>query len=445
MQSRWLAIGISTALSMGCGGSGGGGGGPAGGSAGQSSGGKSGSGGSGGSSGSGGVAGSSGSGATGGGGSGGSCTDLCPAPSGGITWDCKKRFLYGVNYAWDVFSGDFGGIGPWGQAGVAATAATHDANLKKMRANGASVVRWWMFPDFRGDGVKLDSNESPTGLGPTTVADIEKALELADSADVYLMLTLFSFDNFSPSQSVSGIWTPGLSNIVRDSAKRSALMENVVRPVAKAVAASPYANRMIAWDVINEPEWAMTGSDPYGDPAFDSNTNLDPITHAQMEQFLKDTIVVLRAETQSLVTVGSAAVKWQNAWSKLDQDFYQFHIYDWVNAYWPYDTPAAEYGLDKPIVMGEMPMGSLSGVPYGTVLAGFWDNGYAGAMSWMFNGASDSDLAVVKGFADQHSCETSYTQAAARRTSADTGASSKIRSLRRCGVVNGQGRCWVLP
>ncbi len=428
---------------MGCGGSGGGGG-AAGGNAGQSSGGNSGSGGSAGG-GSGGVAGSSGTGATGGGGSGGgggSCTDLCPAPNAGIAWDCKKRFLYGVNYAWDVFSGDFGGISPWGQSGVAANAAAHEANLKKMHANGASVIRWWMFPDFRGDGVKLDSNESPTGLGPTTVADIQKALELANTADVYLMLTLFSFDNFSPSQSVSGIWTPGLSNIVRDSAKRTALLENVVRPVAKAVAASPYANRMIAWDVINEPEWAMTGTDPYGDPAFESNGNLDPVTFAEMEQFLKETIAVLRAETGSLVSVGNAAVKWQNAWSKLDQDFYQFHIYDWVDAYWPYDTPASDYGLDKPIVMGEMPMGSLSGTPYGTVLAGFWDKGYAGAMSWMFNGASDSDLALVKGFADQHACETSFTQAAAQQTSADLGPRTKIRSVRLCGVVNGKGRCW---
>jgi hypothetical protein len=374
-----------------------------------------------------------------GGSGGGSCTDVCAAANG-IEWDCKKRFLYGVNYAWDVFSGDFGGISEWGQAGVAANAAKHDANLKKMRANGSSVIRWWMFPDFRGDGVTLDGSETPTGLGGTAVADIAKALELADAADVYVMLTLFSFDNFAPSEDVSGIWTPGLSNIVRDDAKRAALLDKVVKPVAQAVKQSPYAKRMIAWDVINEPEWAMTGTDPYGDPAFESNPGIDPVTFPEMETFLKETIVVLRAESDALVSVGSAAVKWKNAWSTLDQDFYQFHIYDWVNDYWPYDTPATDYGLDKPIVMGEMPMGSLSGVPYGTVLAGFWDKGYAGAMSWQFNEAGDPDLALVKAFADTHACETSYSGAAAYVTHSYSSAEART-SQRRCGVENGRAFC----
>jgi hypothetical protein len=435
---RTLALGVAVSLLLfGCGGDDSGGAA----SGGQGPGGASGSGGSSGGSGGGSGGGGGGvTGGTGGGGTGGgACTDACAAPNG-IEWDCKKRFMYGVNYAWDVFSGDFGGISQWGQSGVAANAATHDANLKKMKANGSSVIRWWMFPDFRGDGVELDAGETPTALGGTALADIDKALELAEAANVYLMLTLFSFDNFSPSQDVAGIWTPGLSNIVRDSAKRSALLENVVRPVAQRVAQSPHAKHMIAWDVINEPEWAMTGTDPYGDPAFEANADMDPVTFTEMETFLKETIAILRTESTSLVTVGSAAVKWQNAWSTLDQDFYQFHIYDWVNTYWPYDTPATEYGLNKPIVMGEMPMGALSGVPYGTVLAGFWDNGYAGAMSWQFNEVDDSALALVKAFADTHACETSYAPATSPYQLGPS-RSARKQSLRRCGVVNGKPRC----
>ncbi len=117
-----------------------------------------------------------------------------------------------------------------------------------------------MFPDFRGDGVEFDSGETPTGLGGTAVADIQKALELAEQADVYLMLTVFSFDNFSPSEDVSGIWTPGITPMVKDATKRKALLDKVVKPVAQTVAQSPYAKRVIAWDIINEPEWAMRGA-----------------------------------------------------------------------------------------------------------------------------------------------------------------------------------------
>ena len=41
-----------------------------------------------------------------------------PAPSGGVTVGCDKRFLYGVNYAWKNWVADFGGVTAWGQTGV---------------------------------------------------------------------------------------------------------------------------------------------------------------------------------------------------------------------------------------------------------------------------------------------------------------------------------------
>lgn len=49
---------------------------------------------------------------------------------------------------------------------------------------------------FRGDGVRFDASDSVLGLGSTTLSDLNRALELAAQCDVYLMLTLFSFDNF---------------------------------------------------------------------------------------------------------------------------------------------------------------------------------------------------------------------------------------------------------
>ena len=322
-----------------------------------------------------------------------------------------------------------------------------------MRAHGVSTIRWWMFPDFRSAGVKFDGSDTPTGLGGTAVADIDKALELAEQNNVYLMLTLFSFDDFKPTADVNGIHVPGIAPMVTNATKRAALMK-VVRQVAQTVAKSPYAHRMIAWDVINEPEWAISGSDSYGDPAFTPQSgSLDTVTFPQMQTFVKDTIAVLRSESSALVTVGGAAAKWANDWTHVNVDFYSLHIYDWVDQYWPYESPPSTYGLGKPIVMQEMTFTGLNGSSYATVVKSFWDTGYAGAMPWMWGEASAADKTAFKAFADQHSCETDYSQSSPMVVTPAAGvarptrtlAAGVIPSLRRCRMVDGMPDCSGTP
>ncbi|MGK3984774.1 hypothetical protein WME99_17140 [Sorangium sp. So ce136] len=336
--------------------------------------------------------------------------DQCPAPNGGISWNDRYRFMYGVNYAWNQFGGDFGGISRWSARGVAAEQATHAAKLADMRAHGANVIRWWVFPEFRGEGVRFDGSETPLGLGGTAVQDLQKALELAERQDVYLMLCLFSFDNFRPSHDTSGIHIPGLAPIVRSTSKLDSLIANVVRPLARAAEGSPYKHRLVAWDVINEPEWAITGRNPYGDDAYTPTSGLDAVSHADMERFVSRTTDALKAESSALVTVGGAAAKWAKAWSRVDIDFYQFHIYDWVNEWWPYYLSPEELGVtDKPIVMGEFPIGSLSGVSYQQLVESFYENGYAGAMGWDYGTATGAQLDPMRDFASRHACETDYS------------------------------------
>jgi hypothetical protein len=328
-----------------------------------------------------------------------------------VMWQCKKRFMYGVNYAWHHFGGDFGGISTWNQAGVAATPAV-DTELADMKAQGVNVVRWWIFPDFRSDGVRFDGNDTPLGLGGTFLADLNKALELAEKYDLYLMLDIFSFDAFRPTTTSYGVTIRGLNPMILDGAKRLALLEQVIRPMARAVEASPYKKRMIAWDLINEPEWAMTGSDRYGDPSFNCNSGLQCISHDQMESFLKDVVTVLRAESRALITVGGAAIKWPKAWSGLGLDFYQFHTYDWVNQWYPYTKSPAEYGIvDKPVVMGEFPMTGLSGVSVSSLLSSYLSNGYGGGLGWAVTDGQfnwQGTKSILRDFASQHACVLRY-------------------------------------
>src|SRR5687767_1907406 len=220
----------------------------------------------------------------------GNCTGDTCAFSTGVTWQCKKRFMYGLNFAWQSFGGDFGGYG--NQRGVAQNTSAINTKLQNWSSNGVSVIRWWVWPDFRGNGVNF-SGTDPTGLGSTTLADLEAALTLANQHDVYLMLTFFSFDGFK-----SNVPKANLSVFATDAAKRAALVTNVIRPFARAAQASQNSRRLIAWDIINEPEWSVSGSSLYGgDPVFDPQDDMQTVTHAQMETLLRDVIAGLRAES----------------------------------------------------------------------------------------------------------------------------------------------------
>jgi hypothetical protein len=342
-----------------------------------------------------------------------SCVDSCPAPKGGVTFGCEKRFLYGVNYAWKNWAADFGGVAAWSSPGVSANKAAVLADLQDMQSHGVDVVRWWMFEQLEGEAVTFDANGNPTGLGGTAVADIQAALDLAAQAGVHYNFTLFSFDDFDPSGNVSGATRHGMNPIVTDPAKLAQLIANVVVPVAQTVAASPHADRVVSWDVINEPDWAISDSDPYGDPAFSPNGMLQTVTFAQMEAFVKAAVAALHQHSSALVTVGDSAIKWAQAWSHVSLDYYTFHLYDWVEQYYPYTTPPSGYGITgTPVVMGEFPLAGLTGVPYATLLSGLWSEGYAGAMAWAVDdnccGAWSTAKTDVAAFATAHPCVTRY-------------------------------------
>lgn len=349
---------------------------------------------------------------------GASCEDACPVVHG-LSWQCKRRFALGTNWAWHDFAADFGGIQAWSQRGVAADPAPYVADLSAMTAKKVNVIRWWLFPRLDSSGITFGSDDVPTGIGGSMVADLEKALELAESKDVYLMLTLFSFDNFHPTGDESGVHHVGLRPIVVDADKRKRLITHLVAPVADAVERSPKKARVLAWDIINEPEWAMTGPNPYGGGDFEPSSKLQPVTHAQMETFVSETAAALHAHSRAPVTVGSAAIKWGTAWKQCGLDFYQLHYYDWVYEWFPYTTHTlASAGLtDKPVFMGEFPNAGLSaiaskGLPARTAaqyIADLWDQGYAGALSWAYSDTafpwSSLDLEM---FEKSHVCETKF-------------------------------------
>jgi hypothetical protein len=345
--------------------------------------------------------------------------DACPLATG-LEYACQQRFALGLNYAWHEFAADFGGVPSWNQKSISEDAATFATELAAMKESGASVIRWWMFPEFRSAAITFDASDEPTGFSAGATADIQKALELAEQADVYLALTLFSFDNFRATHDNSGLHIPGLGELVVDPAKRAKVIEHIVRPAAQAVAESPYAHRLLGWDVINEPEWAIQpvggGQDQDFTPTTTGERPLSPIPLADMKALINETLAALREETpQALLSVGWAAAKWQWAFGDVTGvDFHQPHIYAWVNDYWPYTmTPAALGYGDKPTVMGEFYLMATPFTPgdsatFATILESWYTNGYAGAWAWQYNEATPTTLELLSTFAATHSCEVSF-------------------------------------
>ncbi len=253
---------------------------------------------------------------------------------------------------------------------------------------------------------------------PAVVRVRAAALELAEQNDVYLVLTLFSFDNFRPDQDVdpgaATVLARSMAPLIGDATRRAKLVDNVVRPSAQAVAASPYARRLLGWDVINEPEWAISASTP-GAPSgreFTPNAELTAVSLSDMKALIAESVVALKAELPlALTSVGWAAAKWSWAFSDVDVDFHQPHIYAWVNAYWPYTQTPSELGYDgKPTVMGEYYLASMpfaDATSFATINSTWFDNGFAGAWSWQYN-ENKADLQLIKAFADGKGCQTTY-------------------------------------
>ena len=320
-----------------------------------------------------------------------------------------------MNYAWHDFGADFGGLAAWSMKGVSGDACAFDAELAAMRAGGASVVRWWMFPDFRGDGVTFGTDGDPSGLSPTATADIAKALELAKKNDLHLVLTIFSFDAFRPTRVESGRSIRGIKPMVTSAARRKKLIDNVVRPAARAAERSASRDRLLGWDVINEPEWAISPTgNAEGGQDFDPNDELEPVALADMKALIAESLAALNQETpDALTSVGWAAAKWAWAFRDLAVDFDQPHIYGWVNQYWPYTRSPGELGYGtRPLVMGEFFMTAApfsdagNAASFAQILESWWGDGYAGAWAWQYNEAKTSRL--VQDFKSAKGCSAGF-------------------------------------
>jgi len=292
--------------------------------------------------------------------------------------------IAGINYPWTVLDGkpnygcDFGRNKWNSHAGVTTHLDDVRADFTAMAGMGVEVARWFVFTDGRG-GVEWNPSGELVGLAEKFDDDMSAALEIATASKVRLCLVLVDF-----------AWLDDPAR--RVALDSSAFVERVLDPFLDTFGRNDAIHSL---DIINEPDWVTEGL------ATDPKRGAWPID--RLRTFAGSVADRIHQQSRALVTLGGGQVRFASEWDAeaYRLDFVQIHSYPDVR-YQDRDESvfgrsAADFGLSKPLLIGECPSdprrhpaGHLS--PAYTLddyLQLAREGGYLGAWPWSFKGVDE--------------------------------------------------------
>ena len=280
-------------------------------------------------------------------------------------------FLEGANLPWLVYGGDFG-ANAWRPSGGMSRPGKRDElrrHLAALRRKGLRSVRWFLFCDGRA-GIRFNANGTPLGPDESLFADIDAALEEAAAGGMKVIFVLLDFLWFAKASTVSGVQTGGRSRTVSGPYRQRLLRRRVLRPLLERYGGSP---AILAWDIINEPEWATRG--------WGGGIVSPAISFTTMRRFIKRVARLVHRRTGHLATVGLANATTLPLTQGCGLDFYQVHWYERWQKVAPLERPVAEFRLDRPLLLGEFPTKGSSRSRE-SIVAAARNSGYCGALAW---------------------------------------------------------------
>jgi hypothetical protein len=277
-------------------------------------------------------------------------------------------FTVGANLPWIAYGGDFG-ANAWRPAGGVHTRLEDLLRaLDRLAMAGIRRIRWFMLCDGRA-GIRFAHDGAPLGLDDRFFADVDAALAAASSRDMEIMFVLLDFLWCAHAHSVAGVQLGGRGDVLRDSAKRAALLDRVLTAIFQRYGDHP---QIFAWDIINEPEWVTCGL---------GARRRSCVSLVTMQAFVRDAVALVHQHTGQAVTVGSASAHWLEAWRDVGLDFYQAHWYEHLERRAPLARPVRDLKLDRPVMLGEFPSRLASG-DLQRILETARAAGYSGAFVW---------------------------------------------------------------
>lgn len=335
-----------------------------------------------------------------------------------INFSGKNYFINGANIPWQYYGADVGTHYQWG--------SLYDTNwfdsvFTECENYGINCIRLWIHCDGRAN--PEFSNGYVTGLDTNFFSNLDDLFLKANNHNLMVMPCLWSFDMTKDFTSVAGMYAGLHADLITDTLKTNSYINNVLIPMVQR-----YANtcNLLAWEIINEPEWSMNVSG--------GGNTTQTVSASQMQRFVGMQAKAIHQHSTKMVTVGSASLKWNsdkfsintpcigNFWNnqKIQTaynhslaylDFYQIHYYSWMHSPWIFDPinlnyPNNYWQLDKPALIGEIgakdPHYSNS-----TILSNAYTNNFAGIMFWSM--AADSSHGsfhdfknACKNFRDNH-------------------------------------------
>jgi len=234
--------------------------------------------------------------------------------------DGKEIFMNGANTPWNNWN-DFGG---------SYVSTFWDSEFQRIKNAGGNSTRIWITCNGV-VGVNISDDGTVTGATPAFWSNLDDMFRLAQKNKIYIKATLISFDHFKNSNAKYMAWR----KMILSDDKVTSFVDNYAVPFVNRYKANPY---LWAIDVCNEIEWV-------NQDAADGN-----IAWNRLEYFVARVASAIHENSQVLVTLGSAAVKWNsdkyeaNYWSdarlkalynkdNAKLDFYSIHYYGW-NVKW---------------------------------------------------------------------------------------------------------------
>jgi len=305
----------------------------------------------------------------------------------GLEFGGRSVFLAGANQPWRNYGSDWGNSHP-----APADYCALKRDLVELSRAGANSIRFWVFiegtsiPHWAADNRTVLSGDSDG----TLISSMRQYTRLAASLDMLVIWCL---------------WNGAGGNRAMDARVRSMIQEpngqalssfidNVLKPLVSALSSEPGVG---AWEIMNEPEGSVSltagvgGAEPCFDPssAHDVGWAGNDIPLQYLQRFVgRQAAAIHEVDPAVLVTTGFADTTvfrsdsgFRNYWSdeclwksmsngSTDTrflDFYQVHLYPGGpghNGSWDQTSPFFGPGyaktflkLDKPLVIGEIPMG----------------------------------------------------------------------------------------
>ena len=293
-------------------------------------------------------------------------------------------FLEGANLPWLCYGGDFGANAwsPDGGVGKPGTREKLHRIFLELEERGIHTVRWFLLCDGRA-GIHFSKAGKPLGPDSCLFADIDAALEIAAASNLKIIFVLLDFLWFGKASLVNGVQVQGRGNVINGATKQQALRRRVLKPLFMRYGSSPL---ILAWDIVNEPEWSTKG---YG-----GGISGTTVSFLAMRRFIKKTARLVHRHTKQLATVGLGNAAGLPLVKYTGLDFYQVHWYDRWNAVAPLERPVPEWDIDRPLLLGEFPTRNSARFPE-AIVESSKKSGYCGALAWSVLGmdrSSDIDL-----------------------------------------------------